>query len=66
MTLELPLVDFRKADIRRRETPKGLPSLTSYKPASNDDAIVIDAGSWQYRIGYASHSLPARKLKLSL
>jgi len=52
-------LDFTRPDHRSAETPKGLASLGKYKPKGKDDAIVIDAGSWQYRAGYASHNLPA-------
>lgn len=53
-------VDLTRPDSRQAETPSGLPPLATYRASGMHDAVVLDAGSWQYRAGYASKELPAR------
>jgi hypothetical protein len=52
------LIDFTTVSWRPKEVIDGLPALARYKSAAND-IIVIDAGSYQYRAGFASKDLPA-------
>lgn len=55
-----PFLDFQNPlGMRTKESPDGLPPLNKYRPETKDDPIVLDAGSWQFRAGFASKSLPA-------
>lgn len=65
MTKTRRFIDFTGSfeAVLPNETPPGLPKLSGYHPTGPSDAIVIDAGSWQFRAGYASKDLPARKLR---
>lgn len=58
------VVDFiNPTNSRSREVPEGLPALDKYKANGDKSAaIVIDAGSWQYRAGYSSKDTPACKM----
>lgn len=59
MTVQSKKIDFTTVNCRLKEVPAGLPPLSKYKPTGIDDAVVIDAGSWQFRAGYSSKELPA-------
>lgn len=61
MTRGKVLIDFTGGPetVLPSESPPGLPKLSGYHPTGSNDALVLDAGSWQFRAGYASKDLPA-------
>lgn len=55
----MTVVDFNRPEARSKEVPDGIRPSSKYKPIGDEDTVVIDCGSYQYRAGFASKDLPS-------